>query len=372
MKIGIVCYPTQGGSGVVATELGHFLAKKGHEVHFITYDPPFRLRLDSQNIYFHKVEINQYELFKYPDYALALATKIAKVSKYEKLDLLHVHYAIPHATSAYLAKQMMGCTRTKIITTLHGTDITLVGKDPAYYQIVKFSIENSDGITAVSSDLKRQTCRYFGICQNIEVIYNFFSPKPEYEGVKPLHDRFASNQEKIIMHASNFRSVKRVDDVIKIYDLISKRISAKLLLVGGGEGVPLAKKLVKELKIEQNVHFIESHREVDPFISSADLFLLPSSQESFGLAALEALAYGVPVIATRVGGLPELIHHGTTGYLSSVGEVEEMADFGIHLLTDPKLYQAMSQNAREDAALRFSPQNIVADYERFYEKILHS
>lgn len=371
MKIGIVCYPTQGGSGIVATELGQLLASRGHEIHFITYDPPFRLKLDSQNIYFHKVEINQYELFKYPDYALTLATKIANVTKYCKLDLLHVHYAIPHATSAYLAKQMMGCPKIKIITTLHGTDITLVGKDPSYYPVVKFSIEHSDGITAVSENLKKQTCHYFGICQEIEVIYNFFTPLSEYVGKKPFKKRFVGSDEKLILHASNFRSVKRVEDVIKIFHIISKQVKSKLLLMGSGDGVASAQTLVEQLNLEQKVVFIESSREIDPVVASADLFLLPSSQESFGLAALEAMAYGVPVVATDVGGLPELIQNGFNGFLSPVGHVQEMAENGIRLLQDHELYQKVSQNGLKEAAKRFSADKIISQYENYYQRVLN-
>jgi N-acetyl-alpha-D-glucosaminyl L-malate synthase BshA len=281
VNIGIVCYPTIGGSGVVATELGHELASRGHKVHFITYEIPFRLRIEDENIFFHEVEINQYDLFRYPDYALTLAVKIANIAQQYDLDILHVHYAIPHATSAYLAKKILGTTKPKIITTLHGTDITLVGRDPAYFQIVKFSIEQSCGVTAVSKNLCEQTHKYFGICRPIEVIYNFFIPKPEIIKKKHMRGHFVRDDEKLLLHSSNYRSVKRVEDVVKIFIEVRKKIKCKLLFLGGGSGLTQIKDMVRELDLVNDVFFLGKNRKIDSYVSSSDLFLLPSEQESF-------------------------------------------------------------------------------------------
>lgn len=371
MKIGIVCYPTLGGSGIVATELGHELAMRGNEIHFITYDIPFRLRLDENNIFFHEVEINQYDLFKYPDYALTLAVKIAEVTEKCQLDILHVHYAIPHATSAFLANRILKRKPIPVVTTLHGTDITLVGRDPTYFQIVKFSIEQSSGITAVSQSLKDQTCHYFDICNPVEVIHNFFTPQPECLNTKPLRHLFVSGNEKLLMHSSNYRSVKRPMDVINIFIEVRKHIPCKLLLLGSGEGIEAMRSFVNDNHLTSDVYFVGKSRDIDPYIASADLFLLPSSQESFGLAALEALAYGVPVIATRVGGLPEVVDDGKTGYLLDVGDIKNMAERSLLLLTDDGLYESFSSEAMLQAANKFSPKKIVPAYGRFYEQILH-
>lgn len=371
MKIGIVCYPTIGGSGVLATELGHELAIRGHEVHFITYEIPFRLRLEDNNIYFHEVEINQYDLFKYPDYALTLAVKIAHVAKRFNLDILHVHYAIPHATSAYLAKQILGTVKPVVITTLHGTDITLVGKDPAYHEIVKFSIERSCGVTAVSNSLKEQTCKYFGICKPpIEVIYNFFIPRSNLIGRKPMRSHFVAEGEKLLLHSSNFRSVKRAGDVVRIFQAVREKIKCKLLLIGSGSGLEEVRELVGEHHLTHEVFFLGNTRYIDPYVSSADLFLLPSAQESFGLAALEAMAYGVPVIASNVGGLPEVIVHGITGYMAPVGEVKLMADYAIQLLSNSQLHDQMGKAAMALAHDKFSVNKILPQYEAYYEKVL--
>lgn len=371
MKIGIVCYPTIGGSGVLATELGQELAQRGHEIHFITYEIPFRLKLEERNIYFHEVEINQYDLFKYPDYALTLAVKIADISRQYDLDILHVHYAIPHATSAYLAKQILGTVKPAVITTLHGTDITLVGKDPAYHQIVKFSIEQSCGVTAVSNSLRDQTCKYFGICHPpIEVIYNFFIPRCNLLGKKAIRNRFATEDEKLIVHSSNFRPVKRVGDVVRIFLAVRKKIKCKLLFLGSGSGLEEVREMVEQHHLGQEVFFLGNTRYVDPYVSSADLFLLPSSQESFGLAALEAMAYGVPVVASNVGGLPELIEHGVTGYMAPEGDVNLMAEYAIQLLSDSVLHDQMGKAARQRAQDNFSVNKIVPQYELYYEKTL--
>lgn len=364
MKIGIVCYPTVGGSGILATELGHELANRGHEVHFITYEVPFRLRMDEQNIHFHEVEINAYQLFRYPDYALPLAVKIADVIKQHDLDILHVHYAIPHATSAYMAKQILGNQKVAVITTLHGTDITLVGRDPAYYEIVKFSIEHSDGVTAVSHKLREQTMEYFGISKPIKVIHNFFIPKPELIGKKPQRD------EKVLLHSSNYRSVKRAEDVLNIFLEVRKEIKCKLLFVGTGAALGVIRQRVSELGLDDQVNFVGENRMIDSYIADSDLFLLPSEQESFGLAALEAMAYGVPVVASDVGGLPEVIAHGKTGYLAPVGDVRKMAQYAIDLLTNANKYQKMSKEGINVAQQRFNVSKILPQYEEYYQAIM--
>lgn len=370
MKIGIICYPSVGGSGVIATILGQRLAERGHEVHFITYEIPFLLRTDEDNIFFHEVEINQYELFKYPDYALALAVKMAEVSKCYHLDILHVHYAIPHATSAYLAKQMLGTDLPHIITTLHGTDITLVGKDPNYFDIVKFSIEKSCGVTAVSNGLACQTHKSFNTKKDIEVIYNFFSPRKELIGTKPLARLFAPNQEKLLIHSSNYRQVKHPNDVIAIFQKIRSQIPAKLLLLGSGPGLEIIREIVNEHNLQQDVFFLGQTRVVDRYLCSSDLFLMPSEQESFGLAALEAMAYGIPVVASDVGGLPELVLEGKTGYLCPVGDVDQMAARALDLLTNPSLYATMSSGSIKIAEEKFGTEKIITQYEAYYEKIL--
>lgn len=367
MKIGIVCYPSLGGSGVVATELGHVLASKGHQVHFITYEVPFRLRIDEKNIFFHQVEINRYDLFKYPDYALPLAVKIASISKKYDLDILHVHYAIPHATSAYLAKQILGDKSPRVITTLHGTDITLVGRDPAYFEIVKYSIEHSDAVTSVSESLRRDTVEWFGIQKPIEVIHNFFIPRRGCIGKQPLREQFVSGEEKLVIHASNFRSVKRPEDVVRIFQRIRSKIPSKLLLMGTGEGIEAVRHLVKSEGLENDVYFKGKERNIDQYVASSDLMLLPSSQESFGLAALEAMSYGVPVIATQVGGLPELIEHGESGFLAPVGHVETMGDMATDLLSNPNLYEKISTGSQQRARGRFCISEIYPKYLSVYE-----
>lgn len=370
MKIGIVCYPSLGGSGIVATELGHVLAAKGHEVHFITYEVPFRLRINDHNIFFHQVEINRYDLFKYPDYALPLAVKIASVAKEYALDIVHVHYAIPHATSAYLAKQIMGKDKPKVITTLHGTDITLVGRDPAYYEVVKYSIEHSDGVSCVSESLRQQTVEWFAIEKPIEVIHNFFIPRRECMDKKPLRDLYVSGEEKLLIHASNFRSVKRPEDVIHIFKRVRKKIPSKLLLLGTGEGIDIVRQIVKEERLGKDVFFLGSDQKIDRYVASADLMLLPSSQESFGLVALEAMVYGVPVIATDVGGLPELIVDKESGFLFSVGAVDEMAEGAIKILSDKSLYKQVSRNARDRSREKFCVSKILPQYLEFYNKVM--
>lgn len=368
----MVCYPTIGGSGVVATELGHELAKRGHEVHFVTYDIPFRLQLSEPNIFFHEVEITQYELFKYPDYALALAVQMANIARQYSLDILHVHYAIPHATSAFLAKQLLGKQKIAVLTTLHGTDITLVGRDPAYFQIIKFSIEKSDGITAVSEALKAQTCKQFDICNEVDVIYNFFVPQKDCIGKKPLRHRFVKEDQKLLVHSSNFRSVKRPEDVIHIFNLVRQKIPCRLLLLGTGSGMDEIQRMVNELDLREDVIFVGKSRNIDPYVASGDLFLLPSAQESFGLAALEGMAYGLPVVATRVGGLPELIEDGKSGFLAPIGAVERMAEHALELLKNEKVYATFSAAAIWRAQVHFCADKIVPQYEACYKRLIAS
>ncbi len=372
MRIGIVCYPTLGGSGIVATELGQTLAKDGHDVHFITYEVPFRLKVEDPRIHFHKVEINRYDLFEYPDYALTLAVKIAQVSDQYQLDILHVHYAIPHATSAYLAKQLTRTCKPAIITTLHGTDITLVGKDPAYSEIVKFSIGHSDRVTAVSNDLAKTTRDFFHIDEPIEVIHNFFIPDKELIGKKPMRGNFVNAEEKLFCHSSNFRSVKRAEDVIKIFHLVNKQLPSKLLLLGTGPQIEDVHHLVKDLQLEKDVYFLGKQIEVDPYIASSDLVLLPSSQESFGLVALEAMAYGVPVIATKTGGLPEVVLHESTGFLAPVGDIELMSDYALKVLSDDELYKKMSMSCIERSSQEFSVDKILPKYLEVYKQARES
>lgn len=372
MKIGIVCYPTLGGSGVVATELGHELALRGHEVHFITYEIPFRLRLEDKNIYFHQVEIHHYELFKYPDYALSLAVKIAFIAEQFDLDILHVHYAVPHATSAFLAKQILQKLKPLVITTLHGTDITLVGQDPIYYQMVKFSIEQSSGVTSVSCHLRDQTRDIFKITQSIEVIPNFFTPREEIIGKKPLRDQYVKKDEKLIIHSSNYRDVKKAGDVVRVFERVRREIKAKLLFLGSGKGLEEVRALANELNLLQDIYFVGKSRNIDPYIASADLFLLPSAQESFGLAALEAMGYGVPVLASDTGGLKELIESGYSGFLAPVGDVELMAGYSLDLLTDENLSKMIGENASKAAYEKYNAQKVVTHYENFYRQILRN
>lgn len=371
MKIGIVCYPTIGGSGVIATELGHELAKRGHEVHFITYDIPFRLRIEEENIYFHEVEINQYDLFQYPDYALTLAVKIASVVECYDLDILHVHYAIPHATSAYLAKKIIGDKKKPaVITTLHGTDITLVGMHPSYFEIVKFSIEHSDAVSAVSRSLRDHTQEVFSLKVPIRVIYNFYTAKKSFLTNKPHHATYVSEGEKLIVHASNYRPVKRVDDVINIFLKVREKVPSKLLLIGSGPDLGQVRKRVNDCNLCNDVFFLGATREVDEYIASGDLFLLPSEQESFGLVALESMAYGIPVVASDVGGLPEVIENGVTGFLAPCGDVSAMAEMAVNALTDDELYRRVSHAARKRVEEKFNTNEIVSQYEELYRSFL--
>jgi N-acetyl-alpha-D-glucosaminyl L-malate synthase BshA len=372
MKIGIVCYPTFGGSGVLATELGKALATKGHAVHFITYQQPVRLSGFYTNIFYHEVRIPHYPLFDFPPYETTLASTMVDVVLNNDLDLLHVHYAIPHASAAYMAKQILKKKGKDIpvITTLHGTDITLVGKDKTFEPVVAFSINESDAITAVSKNLRDETYHSFKIEKEIEVIYNFvdierFSKKP----LDAFRKTLAPNGEKILVHASNFRKVKRVNDVIHVFAKIQKILPCKLLMVGDGPDRPEAEELSRELDICDEVRFLGKQQEMEEILAIADLFVLPSESESFGLSALEAMAAGVPVISTNAGGLPEINIHGQTGFMTNVGDVAEMSKLAIDLLKDEKQLNLFKQNAKEQAA-KFSINRIVPLYEKLYERFI--
>jgi N-acetyl-alpha-D-glucosaminyl L-malate synthase BshA len=372
MKIGIVCYPTHGGSGVVASELALGLAERGHEVHIVSYATPFRLRTFSQNVFIHEVEVATYPLFKYPPYGLGLATKLAEVAEEYKLDLFHAHYAMPHAASAYIAKKIMRSDKLKIMTTLHGTDITLVGADKSFHRVIKFSIEESDGVTAVSKFLKQRTIEEFDIKREIRVIYNFVDTSRCQKGLeKCSKKRYAPAGEKILMHASNFRPVKRVSDVVRIFAKVREKIPSKLLLLGEGPERLFAQQLVKELKLSKEVFFLGEQDYIENLLSCADLFLLPSEQESFGLVALEALSCGAPVVGAATGGLPEVVVDGETGFLLPVGDVSGMAQKCIELLTNDELYQAFSRRGRERAVTCFERQLIIPQYEAYYHEILN-
>ncbi len=372
MKIGITCYPTYGGSGVVATELGKELALKGHEVHFISYAVPFRLTHYVENIFFHEVETSNYPLFEFNLYSLALASKMVEVATFENLDLLHVHYAIPHATSAYLAKQVLAKQKKlKVITTLHGTDITLVGLEPSFNHLVRFSIEQSDGVTAVSRYLKEKTLTNYDFEKDIEVIHNFIDSevyKPANDS--PLKKHLAPNGEKILVHTSNFRQVKRVPDTIKLFSTIEKQIPSKLVLVGDGPDRSECEKLCRELNLCGKVIFLGKQEALTDILTASDLFLIPSQSESFGLAALEAMACGLPVISSSVGGLPELIVHNKTGFIAEIGDVDRMAKYALDLLTNERKYKRFAEDSRNRAVTLFDKSVIIPRYEKFYEKIL--
>jgi N-acetyl-alpha-D-glucosaminyl L-malate synthase BshA len=371
MKIGIVCYPTFGGSGVVATELGKALAKEGHEIHFITYSQPSRLDFLNENLFYHEVDFRSYPLFEYAPYELALASKMVSVVRNEKLDLLHVHYAIPHASAAYMAKQILKTEGTYIpvVTTLHGTDITLVGKDPSYEPVVTFSINQSDGVTSVSEDLKKETYEFFKITRDIEVIPNFIDLE-KFKKQKKDHFKKAicPNGEALIVHTSNFRKVKRIKDVLDIFYNIQKEIPAKLLMIGDGPERAKAEKQAHDLGIAHDVRFLGKQEAVEEVLSVADLFLMPSEKESFGLAALEAMACEVPVISSNTGGLPELNVQGITGFMSNVGDVEDMTRNALHIL-DKNNLPTFKANALKRAK-EFDISNILPLYENYYHKIL--
>ena len=371
MKIGIVCYPTFGGSGVVATELGKGLAKNGHQVHFITYTQPARLDFFNENIFYHEVNIASYPLFQYPPYESALAGKMVDVVKYEKLDLLHVHYAIPHATSAFLAKQILKChgINIPIITTLHGTDITIVGKDASLEPVVTFSINESDGVTTVSADLRKDTYDAFEIRKEIEVIPNFVDLERFKKQRKEHFKRIiCPNDEKLLVHTSNFRRVKRIEDIMQVFAKLKTHIPSKLLLVGDGPERGPMEQLSRDLNICDDVRFVGKLDAIEEVLSGADLFLMPSEKESFGLAALEAMACEVPVISSNTGGLPELNVNGVTGFLSNVGDVDDMVKNALYILQDENL-PTFKANALARAR-EFDITNIVPMYERYYERVL--
>lgn len=370
MNIGITCYPTYGGSGVVATELGKALAERGHNIHFISYALPMRLSGFTDNVVFHEVETSSYPLFDFPLYTLALASKMVEVARFEKLDLFHCHYAIPHATSAFLAKEMLAPTNVKVITTLHGTDITLVGLEPSFLSVMKFSIERSDGVTAVSRFLKEKTLTNYGIDKDIEVIPNFVdTTKYHRRPAEEVHKHFANPGEKILVHTSNFRPVKRVADAIRVFNEVLKKVPSKLILVGDGPDRSQCEILCRELGIQDHVKFLGKQIDVIHILAAADIFLMPSQSESFGLSALEAMACSVPVISSSVGGLPELQLHGQTGFIAEIGDTDRMAKYAIDLLTNPSKYKLFSDAARQ-RALEFDAIKIVAQYERYYEKVL--
>lgn len=372
MKIGIVCYPTFGGSGVVATELGKALADHGHQVHFITYSQPARLDFFSENLFYHEVTVSKYPLFDYPPYELALASRLVDVVQYEELDILHVHYAIPHASAAYMAKQILATQgiHIPVVTTLHGTDITLVGKDRTYKPVVAFSINQSDGVTAVSENLKEDTLAFFDIQNEIRVIPNFIDlNRFNHKAKNHFKKAIAPNDEKIIVHTSNFRKVKNVPDVVRVFAKVLEKIPAKLLLAGDGPERVEVEQLCRELNLKDDVRFLGKLDAVEEILSVSDLFILPSETESFGLAALEAMACKLPVISSNAGGIPELNIDGVTGYLDAVGDVDSMANHAIYILEDETRLQKFKENALAHAKT-FDLKNIMPIYERYYEEVI--
>ncbi len=372
MKIGIVLYPTFGGSGVVATELGKALAKKGHEIHFITYSQPVRLGSFRENIYYHEVALSDYPLFEHQPYETILASKMVDVVKYEKLNLLHVHYAIPHASAAYMAKQILKSQGIEIpfVTTLHGTDITLVGKDPSFEPVITFCINQSDAITAVSQSLKDDTYSHFKTDREIHVIPNFIDSKDQLGEMDfDKRRRYAKDEERILCHISNFRKVKRVEDVLRMFALVNEQIPSKLIFAGDGPERNNLERLVRELDLCDRVIFVGKVSDTSHVLEISDLFILPSETESFGLAALEAMAVGVPVISSNTGGIPEVNIHGETGYLSNVGDVDEMAKNAIYLLQNESLFQEFRQNSLKRAKV-FSLKNVLPLYEDIYDRLV--
>ena len=378
MKIGITCYPTYGGSGVVATELGLELAERGHEVHFISYSQPIRLTQMLPNIHYHEVEVSRYPLFEYPPYDLALATRMAEVAEIYDLDLLHVHYAIPHSVSAMLARQMLACDharkgrRLPYVTTLHGTDITLVGSDPSYLPITRFSIDQSDGVTSISDYLKKRTVEVFEVQTPIAVIPNFVNCDLYHRTPEAMQHRteYAKPNEKIMVHLSNFRPVKRLPDVIEIFDRVQKKVPSRLVLIGDGPERSRAEWLAVNKGIHNKVDFLGKQDRIHEKLPVADVMLLPSELESFGLAALEAMACEVAPIATNKGGLPEVIDHGKTGFLAEVGDVDMMANYAIELLSDEAKLKEMGKSARASAQARFCASKIIPMYENYYREVL--
>lgn len=377
MKIGITCYPTYGGSGVVATELGIELAERGHQVHFISYSQPIRLTEPHPNIHFHEVEVSRYPLFEYPPYDLALATRMAEVAELYDLDLLHVHYAIPHSVSAMLARQMLSCDhvrksrRLPYVTTLHGTDITLVGLDPSYLPITRFSIEQSDGVTAISGYLKQETVKEFEITKEIEVVPNFVNCDLYHRDATAVERReYAADDERLLVHLSNFRPVKRVTDVIEIFERVQKKIPSKLVMIGDGPERSRAEWLAMKKGIHEKILFLGKQDRIHEKLAVADVMLMPSEMESFGLAALEGMASEVVPVATRVGGVPEVIDHGVDGYMGEVGNVDQMAAYAIEVLGDDAKLKEMRKLARFKAQTTFCTTKIIPQYEAFYRKVV--
>ncbi|WP_088044129.1 N-acetyl-alpha-D-glucosaminyl L-malate synthase BshA [Bacillus sp. EAC] len=371
LKIGITCYPTVGGSGVIATELGKLLAELGHEIHFISSSMPFRLNKVNPNIYYHAVEVNQYSVFQHPPYDLALASKMAEIANREKLDILHVHYAIPHAVCAFLAKQMIN-HEIKIVTTLHGTDITVLGYDPSLTELIKFGIEKSDAVTAVSNDLIRQTLELVNPDKDIQTVYNFIDERVyKKRNCQSLKAEYGIKEhERVIIHISNFRQVKRTKDVVNVFNLVRQEVPSKLLLVGDGPELSVLCKLVRELGIEKDVLFLGKQENVEELLAISDVKLLLSSKESFGLVLLEAMACGVPCIGTRIGGIPEVIEHGENGFLCELGDIEQISYYTLNLLKDDKLYQKISKRSIEIVNERFHSTQIVSQYLAIYKELL--
>ncbi len=371
MRIGIVCYPTFGGSGVVATELGLALAHKGHTVHFITYDRPVRLRDHQGKVFYHEVRVSDYPLFDYPPYELVLTSKIVDVARFEGLDLLHVHYAIPHANAAWMAQQILAAQGIDLpfITTLHGTDITLVGKDPSFEPVITFSIEHSNAVTAVSESLKQDTYKHFPVKRDIEVIPNFICLQNYPQCDATLRARYAGPEERLLVHISNFRKVKRVGDVVEVFERLSDKLPAKLLMIGDGPERQRIERMCRSKGLNTSVHFLGKLTDPNDVLACCDLFVLTSESESFGLAALEAMACGVPVVSTDTGGTPEVNTHGVSGLLSPVGDVEAMARNAVHILGDATTLQEFRKGALKEAQ-RFEVQLVLPRYEALYEKVM--
>lgn len=371
LKIGITCYPSLGGSGVVATELGKLLAEKGHEVHFISHSVPFRLGSFHKNIKYHEVDVSDYYVFRYPPYDLSLATKMAQVAKAQNLDVLHVHYAVPHAVCAFLAKQMVG-DKLKIVTTLHGTDITVLAQDESLKDLIRLAINESDAVTSVSRDLMRETREVLDITRDIDLTYNFVDERVYYpRECCDCKADFADPGEKVLMHISNFRPVKRVSDVVDVFEMVNRKVPSKLLFVGEGPDLPKIQWKIKEMGLEDRVHFLGKQDDIAQVISMADILLLPSEKESFGLVALEAMACGVPTVGSIAGGIPELVAHGETGFLAPIGDTRLMADYCISLLMDTQLTSRVREACLQRAKTEFSSDIITAAYEAIYYRVLN-
>lgn len=372
LKIGITCYPSLGGSGVVATELGKLLAERGHQVHFITHHLPFRLGSSFQkNIYYHEVSVNDYYVFRYPPYDLSLASRMAQVAREQKLDLLHVHYAVPHAVCAYLAKQMAP-PGLKVVTTLHGTDITVLAQDESLKDMIRFAINESDAVTAVSRDLIRETQEVLDIERPIDLTYNFIDKRVYYpRDISHLRSEFAYPDEKIIMHISNFRPVKRVADVVDVFARVQEKVPARLVFVGEGPDMTKVQCQIRHMGLEDRVHFLGKQDEIAQVISLADVLLLPSEKESFGLVALEAMACGVPTIGSLAGGIPELVTHGETGFLAPIGHTEQMAEYAVQLLSNEQMQQDMREACLNRASHVFCNDLITREYENIYYRVLN-